>query len=501
MICTSPLALKAGHTSQLRLYSSPFKNLREIHSAVTKFSRINMLQPNNTEIDIELLRKKIKVIKLRVESECIPTAVEAVVQPTDEVEEGSSTNELEDVACLVASIPVLESAETKAAPQRTQSVFSPGISWRHRIGLIPIIGSGLIWITSIFRLNAIRHKIAVDFDVLREQNQRLQEQIMLSQQVLNERISQIEAQFGEQQSQIFLQLTNLQNSSVSNRFERIESEYLQQKRSNLDRDNRIASLLRELRQLSVASSQPPSAPSHASLSPALSNQAEYEDVPGMDRFYVEFEDNFRGSFEDITARLKVYLPYLMHFSNDASATVIDIGCGRGEWLRLLQQNAIQAVGIDMNSAMVDACKEQGLTAYCLDAIAYLRQQPEASLAAITGFHIIEHLPFKLLLSLFDAALRALRPDGLIIFESPNPENLAVGAFNFYFDPTHLNPVVPAVAQFMAKQRGFAKADILRLHPYPDDFKVPEDSELARQFNAAFYGPQDFAVIAWKSNGN
>ncbi len=495
------MALKAGHTSQLRLYSSPFKNLREIHSAVTNFSRIDMLQPNNTEIDIELLRKKIQVVKLRAESECIPVPVETAVQQAEEIEEESKANQHEEVTCPAEGIPVLESSQTKVAPQRSQSVFSPGLSLRHRIGLIPVVGSGLIWITSIFRLNAIRHKIAVDFDVLREQNLRLQEQMMLSQQVLNERLSQVEARLGEQQTQILLQLTSLQNASASNRLERIESEYQQQNRSNFERDSRIANLLREVRQLSVASSLTPSSPNHASLLPALSNQAEYEDVPGMDRFYVEFEDNFRGSFEDITARLTVYLPYLMRFSNDASATVIDIGCGRGEWLRLLQQNAIQAVGIDMNSAMVDACKEQGLTAYCLDAIAYLRQQPEASLAAITGFHIIEHLPFKLLLSLFDAALRALRPDGLIIFESPNPENLAVGAFNFYFDPTHLNPVVPAVAQFMAKQRGFAKADILRLHPYPDDFKVPEDSELARQFNAAFYGPQDFAVIAWKSNGN
>ena len=116
-----------------------------------------------------------------------------------------------------------------------------------------------------------------------------------------------------------------------------------------------------------------------------------------------------------------------------------------------------------------------------------------------GFHIIEHLPFDTLLALFDAALKALRPDGMVIFETPNPENLLVGACNFYYDPTHLNPIVPTVAEFIARQRGFAKAEILRLHPYPDSHRLVEDSEIAKRFNNALYGPQDFALLASKTH--
>ena len=120
---------------------------------------------------------------------------------------------------------------------------------------------------------------------------------------------------------------------------------------------------------------------------------------------------------------------------------------------------------------------------------------------MTGFHIIEHLPFELLIALFDAALYALRNDGVIIFETPNPENLVVGACNFYYDPTHLHPIVPAVAEFMARQRGYARAEILRLHPIPDAHLITENTEVARRVNQALYGPQDYAVIGWKTHGH
>lgn len=226
-----------------------------------------------------------------------------------------------------------------------------------------------------------------------------------------------------------------------------------------------------------------------------------DDSPTGDTFYIDFENAFRGTREDITERLTVYLPYLDKLIGDATAHLVDIGCGRGEWLALMGQHGIQATGVDLNRDMVQACLDQGFDAQCTDALHYLRQQPQGSLAAVTGFHIIEHLPFKLLLSLFDAALRALRPGGLVIFETPNPENLVVGACYFYSDPTHNSPIVPGVAHFMARQRGFDQVEILPLHPYPDSYFLPEDSELAKRFNRAFYGPQDYAILARKAYAN
>jgi 2-polyprenyl-3-methyl-5-hydroxy-6-metoxy-1,4-benzoquinol methylase len=178
--------------------------------------------------------------------------------------------------------------------------------------------------------------------------------------------------------------------------------------------------------------------------------------------------------------------------------VLDIGCGRGEWLELMKMQGIRATGIDLNGEMVATCRENGLDAEHADAVAWLRSQPEGSLAAVTGFHIIEHLPFDQLIAMFDAALRALRPDGVIIFETPNPENVSVGACSFYYDPTHLHPIAPAVAEFIARQRGFARTEVLRSNPLPASRLIAENTEVAHRFNSVFYGPQDYAVIAWKT---
>jgi SAM-dependent methyltransferase len=259
---------------------------------------------------------------------------------------------------------------------------------------------------------------------------------------------------------------------------------------NLERDNRIAALVKKFRNAPVA--QQGSAPT-ADSAPALVSHAD------IDQFYVEFEGLFRGSPDDIRERLKVYLPYVEALANDPSALVVDVGCGRGEWLGLLHEQGVRALGIDMNAAMVELCRERGLDAECTDAISWLQAQPAGSVALISGFHLIEHLPFETLLALFDAALHALRPDGMLIFETPNPENLVVGACHFYYDPTHRNPIVPAVAEFMARQRGFARAEILRVNAYPDSYLLDEDSEVAIRVNRAFYGAQDFAVLAWKTH--
>jgi len=463
-----------------------------------------MLHPNNTEIDVGQLSKKIETLKARtpVVSDAsyqnIPAEENLVVPPSDQQ--------------LVAEAPANTGATTvmpKTFIERMKMLFSPGIGLRHRLSLIPIFGAGTIWLSSIVRLNAVRQKIALDFDAMRAQSQCLQDQITQQQINLNTHTEQlahgqahlahVQAHLNELQTQVSARLVQLENLSLTAHIRRIDALGA----GNAERDNRLASLVREVRELHSRSFATSAVSSPLPGMVPVSQKATNDviDIPGLDSFYVEFEDNFRGTAEDITSRLSVYLPYIQQFAGDQSATVIDIGCGRGEWLGLLKRNDIHAVGIDMNAAMIEACEGQGLSAICMDAISYLRQQPEASLAAITGFHIIEHLPFEVLLSLFDAALRALRPDGLIIFETPNPENLTVGACNFYFDPTHRNPIVPAVAQFMAKQRGFAKADILRLHPYPDEVLLVEDSELAVRVNRALYSSQDFAVIAWKTNAN
>ncbi|MBD1999462.1 class I SAM-dependent methyltransferase [Leptolyngbya sp. FACHB-541] len=217
----------------------------------------------------------------------------------------------------------------------------------------------------------------------------------------------------------------------------------------------------------------------------------------LDAFYVAFEDHFRGSYQDISDRLKVYLPLLEQAKLDtANFPILDIGCGRGEWLELLQQSGYTATGLDINRVMLDRCRSRGLEVVEADVIAYLKSLPSQSLSAITGFHIIEHLPVIELLTLFQEILRVLKSGGLIIMETPNPQNVLVGSNNFYMDPTHLNPLPGPLTKFMLENAGYQAVKIMNLNAYADSFKV-SGSEIADRFNDYFYGPQDYAVIGYK----
>jgi O-antigen chain-terminating methyltransferase len=218
----------------------------------------------------------------------------------------------------------------------------------------------------------------------------------------------------------------------------------------------------------------------------------------FDAMYAIFEDKFRGTRQDIKNRQKVYLPYIQEafdkIDKTAGAPIIDVGCGRGEWLELLKESGFDAKGIDLNKVMINTCNELNLSVVEADAIDYLRSLPANSLCAVTGFHIIEHLPFKTLIMLFDESFRVLKPGGIIIFETPNPENLIVGACTFYTDPSHIKPLVPATMQFIAEERGFSKVEIKRLHKYSDYYNVSEENKF---INENFYNEMDYAVIGVK----
>lgn len=219
----------------------------------------------------------------------------------------------------------------------------------------------------------------------------------------------------------------------------------------------------------------------------------------LDNFYIEFENKFRGTEQEIKDRQKVYVPRLRKLGIDFRKTpLLDIGCGRGEMLEVLKEANIEAIGLDLNESMVKRCNERGLKAVQAEALSYLRKQPSGSLGAITGFHIVEHIPFGFLLRLFEECYRVLTPGGVIIFETPNPENLHVGSFSFYYDPSHLHPIVPDVLAFAVENRGFDKAEILRLHPKGDGQENTNRKDpYVREIVARFYGPQDYAVIGYK----
>ncbi|WP_179401937.1 methyltransferase domain-containing protein [Burkholderia guangdongensis] len=220
----------------------------------------------------------------------------------------------------------------------------------------------------------------------------------------------------------------------------------------------------------------------------------------LDAYYLAFEDANRGTREEISAKLGIYDGWLAALAgNDATRAlpVVDIGCGRGEWLAHVKAAGLRAVGIDVNRPMVDTCLAQGFDARCTDALTYLRSLPTGSVAAVTGFHIVEHLPFDYLFALVQESFRVVAIGGAVLFETPNPENVLVGSHTFYHDFTHRNPVTPTALSFLLRYHGFDAIDIVRSSPYPEDAKVPGDDPLTARVNGHLCGPQDFAAIARK----
>ena len=214
-----------------------------------------------------------------------------------------------------------------------------------------------------------------------------------------------------------------------------------------------------------------------------------------DSLYAAFEDVFRGSRADIKGRLGVYLERLtLAGAGRGDAPVLDIGCGRGEWIELLGEHGLSAYGIDSNGIMVERSLALGLDARHDDLLSHLRGLGDSSRSAVTAFHVVEHLPFDVMVDFFDEALRVLTPGGVLIVETPNPETVRVGASTFYNDPTHRNPLMPEPLGFVVGHRGFEAVEVLRLHPFTQGL-LEADTADARLLNRVLFGAQDYAIVA------
>jgi len=211
-------------------------------------------------------------------------------------------------------------------------------------------------------------------------------------------------------------------------------------------------------------------------------------------FYKAFEDKHRGSRELIKERVQIYLPFIKQLKKIyPDGFALDIGCGRGEWLELLKEHGISAKGIDFDEGMLRACHALGLDVIQGEGLTYLQAQPDESLMLVSAFHVVEHISFEALQNLVQEALRVLKPGGILLLETPNPENIKVATENFYLDPTHLKPIPSALLSFLPEFYGFSRTKILR---------VQESKDLIHQENINLEQviegvSPDYAVIAQK----
>ena len=211
-------------------------------------------------------------------------------------------------------------------------------------------------------------------------------------------------------------------------------------------------------------------------------------------FYHAFEAAFRGSRAEIMGRLKVYFPFLTPLlAEGLPKATLDLGCGRGEWLETLQDAGFAAHGVDLDEGMLSDCRTAGLSAENRDAIEALASAEDDSLSVVSAFHLIEHLPFDTVRGIVDDALRALAPGGLLILETPNPENIEVGTVTFHNDSTHVAPVPPNVIKFLAEHSGYAQIAILRLNA-----ATREPSETPRLSDVIYKASPDYALVAQKA---
>ena len=221
--------------------------------------------------------------------------------------------------------------------------------------------------------------------------------------------------------------------------------------------------------------------------------------PRFAAIYADFTEHFRGSTAEVSAKLEGYLPDVHRIVGPGG--VVDLGCGRGEWLALLRAAGVAARGVDANPAFVAAGRARGLDMELGDALGYLEALPPDSIDMVTAFHVIEHLATEDLLSLLEAARGALRPGGCLLLETPNPTNLVMAACDFYNDPTHRSPLPPALTEYLVSTQGFGNVEVRPLHPKtaPQMPTCGADAcarvhELVAQ---ALFGPQDYAVLGYK----
>jgi len=243
------------------------------------------------------------------------------------------------------------------------------------------------------------------------------------------------------------------------------------------------------------------------LKPELARSLVIHQERLMDHAYFLFEHTYRGLPDEIRERFKVYLPYFSGMSD-----ILDVGCGRGEFLELMREQGIPARGIDISEDMVYYCQQRGLVVEQKEALDYLTSLSDSSLGGVFAAQLLEHLPSPSLQEFIKLCYQKMQPGGIFIAETINPLSIISAIRNFYLDLSHIKPLHPEALRFLLEYLGFKEVQTLFLSPFSPELilqkLIPENSlgkeyqgllELMNrnidQINEVLYGYQDYAIIA------
>jgi 2-polyprenyl-3-methyl-5-hydroxy-6-metoxy-1,4-benzoquinol methylase len=243
-------------------------------------------------------------------------------------------------------------------------------------------------------------------------------------------------------------------------------------------DRLIHTELRLLRQKHAA------APAPAAITPPVAH--EYLDID-----WTAFAERFRGSEDRIREQQKCYVA---RFAG-SNGQVLDIGCGRGEFLEAAKAAGLSARGVDQSHESVALCRSKGLDVEQADMFDYLESLADASLGGAYCAQVVEHLPPAAVPRLVKLLSQKLRLGALVAIETPNPECLAIFATHFYLDPTHTRPIPAPLLRFYLESEGFGSIEIERRTPAVDS--MPALAELPTGFRDAFFGGLDYAIFGRK----
>jgi SAM-dependent methyltransferase len=208
--------------------------------------------------------------------------------------------------------------------------------------------------------------------------------------------------------------------------------------------------------------------------------------------YFAFESRMRGSTESIRERQR---PYVDDFRE--AAPVLDLGCGRGEFVALLREAGVEARGIDLDADMVAFARGEGLDVEQAEAVRYLEALEDGSLGGVFAAQLLEHIPAATLVRLLELVATKLRPRGLLVAETINPLS-PLALRNYYADLTHTQPLVPETLELLARQAGFASVEVRFLNAPEERLTEPGDPVIAAnvaRLNELLFGPLDYAIVA------